>query len=51
MAGAFDGRGWFIERAEELGPALDEALASDAPTILNVMVDPAAEYFPGRHLA
>jgi acetolactate synthase-1/2/3 large subunit len=51
MAGAFDGQGWFVERAEDIGPALDGALASGAPAIVNVMLDPAAEYFPGRHLA
>jgi acetolactate synthase-1/2/3 large subunit len=51
MAGAFDGQGWFVDRAEEIGPALDGALASGAPAIVNVMLDPAAEYFPGRHLA
>jgi acetolactate synthase-1/2/3 large subunit len=54
MAGAFDGQGWFVERPEEIGPALDGALdaarASHAPAIVNVMLDPAAEYFPGRYL-
>jgi acetolactate synthase-1/2/3 large subunit len=50
MGAAFDGRGWFVEHAEEIGPALDGALASGVPAIVNVMLDPAAEYFPGRHL-
>jgi acetolactate synthase-1/2/3 large subunit len=51
MAGAFDGEGYFVETPEQIGPALDAAFASDRPSIVNVMLDPAAEYFPGRHLA
>jgi acetolactate synthase I/II/III large subunit len=51
MAGAFDGEGFYVETAAELGPALDAAFASAHPSIVNVMVDPAAEYFPGRYLA
>jgi len=51
MAGAFDGEGFFVEQSDELGPALDAAFASSHPSIVNVMLDPAAEYFPGRHLA
>jgi acetolactate synthase I/II/III large subunit len=51
MAGAFDGAGFFVERPDEIGPALDAAFASGAPSIINVMVDPAAQYFAGRHLA
>jgi acetolactate synthase-1/2/3 large subunit len=37
-----------VERPEELRPALERALAAQAPAIVNVLVDPAAEYFPGR---
>ena len=51
MAGAFDGEGFFVEQPDEIGPALDAAFASPAPSIVNVMLDPAAEYFAGRHLA
>ncbi len=51
MAPAFDGDGWFVEHPDQIGPALDAAFASDAPSIVNVMLDPAAEYFPGRALA
>jgi acetolactate synthase-1/2/3 large subunit len=50
MAGAFDGEGFFVERPEEIGPALDAAFASAKPSIVNVMLDPAGEYFPGRYL-
>lgn len=48
MAPAFDGEGILVERPEELRPALSRALAAEAPAIVNVLVDPAAEYFPGR---
>ena len=51
MAGVFDGVGFYVETVAELGPALDAAFASDQPSIVNVMLDPAAEYFPGRYLA
>ena len=51
MAGAFDGQGFFVEQSSDIGPALDAAFASDKPSIVNVMVDPAAEYFAGRYLA
>ncbi len=50
MAGAFDGPGFFVERPEQIGPALDAAFGAGAPSIVNVMVDPAGEYFPGRVL-
>ncbi len=50
MGGAFDGSGELLERPEQIGPALDRAFASDKPTILNVVLDPAAEYFAGRYL-
>ena len=51
MAGAFDGEGYFVDRPDQIGPALDAAFVADAPSIVNVMLDPAAEYFVGRHLA
>jgi acetolactate synthase-1/2/3 large subunit len=51
MAEAFDGPGFFVERPEQIGPALDAAFAAGAPAIVNVMCDPAGEYFPGRHLS
>jgi acetolactate synthase-1/2/3 large subunit len=50
MAAAFDGEGFFVEQSAEIGPALDAAFACGAPSIVNVMLDPAADYFPGRHL-
>ncbi len=50
MAAAFDGPGFFVERPEQIGPALDAALASHKPAIVNAMLDPAAEWFAGRWL-
>ena len=31
-------------------PALEQALAAEGPSIVNVLVDPEPEYFPGRFL-
>ncbi|HEV3449683.1 MAG TPA: thiamine pyrophosphate-binding protein [Acidimicrobiia bacterium] len=50
LAGGFDGEGELIERPEEIRPALERALASTAPYIVNALVEPAAEYFGGRYL-
>lgn len=50
LAPGFDGQGHFVERPDQIGPALDAALASQKPAIVNVMLDPAAEWFPGRWL-
>ena len=50
LAEAFDGRGELVERPEQIGPALDRAFSSDKPSILNVVLEPAAEYFAGRYL-
>jgi acetolactate synthase-1/2/3 large subunit len=35
-------RGMRVERAEEIAPALDEALSSGEPTVLDVIADPDA---------
>ena len=48
MAPAFDGEGTFVERPEQLAPALERALGAPHPSIVNVLVDAAGEYFPGR---
>ena len=39
---AFGGHGEHVERPEELAPALERALASGEPAIVNVMLDPLA---------
>jgi acetolactate synthase-1/2/3 large subunit len=48
MAAMWDGIGELVEHADALGPALDRALASSRPAILNVRVDPGPEWFGGR---
>ncbi|MSO78915.1 MAG: thiamine pyrophosphate-binding protein [Acidimicrobiia bacterium] len=50
MAPGFDGEGIFVETPDELGPALDTAFAASTPTIVNVMLDPAAPWYAGRYL-
>jgi acetolactate synthase-1/2/3 large subunit len=35
---ACGGRGWWVERVEQLGPALDEAFASGVPACVNVKI-------------
>jgi acetolactate synthase-1/2/3 large subunit len=54
LAEGFDGEGFYVEHTDQLGAALDAAFAMAGrrkPSIVNVMVDSAAEYFPGRPLA
>ena len=50
LAPGFDGVGEFVERPEQLRPALERALAADTPSIVNVLVEPEPEYFAGRYL-
>lgn len=42
LADAFGGKGFFVTEADQLEPALREALAHDMPTIVNIMIDPRA---------
>ena len=39
---SFGGHGEHVERPDELAPALERALASGEPAIVNVMLDPQA---------
>jgi 2-hydroxyacyl-CoA lyase 1 len=43
---AFGGQGWFVERPDELRPALDKAFASGKPSIVNIMINPSAQRKP-----
>ncbi len=45
---AFGGEGIFVDRLADLGPALDRAFASDAPVLVNVMIDPKAARKPQK---
>jgi 2-hydroxyacyl-CoA lyase 1 len=48
IAEAFGGRGFFVTRPAELGPALKEALTDPRPTIVNVMINPRADRKPQK---
>jgi acetolactate synthase-1/2/3 large subunit len=50
LAPGFDGEGELVERPEQIRPVLERALAATNPFIVNALVEPAAEYFPGRYL-
>jgi len=41
---ALGGDGETVTRADEVGPALDRAFASDVPYLVNVLTDPAIAY-------
>jgi acetolactate synthase-1/2/3 large subunit len=49
VASALGGHGEHVERPEDLGPALERALASGLPACVNVMIDgvPAPTYRAG----
>lgn len=43
---AFGGEGYFVERPEDLRPALERAFASNKPNIVNVMINAQAQRKP-----
>jgi 2-hydroxyacyl-CoA lyase 1 len=43
---AFGGRGWYVERPDDLGPALAAAIADPRPSLVNVMIHPRAQRKP-----
>jgi thiamine pyrophosphate-dependent acetolactate synthase large subunit-like protein len=43
---AFGGEGYYVERTDELRPALDAAMASGKPSVVNVMISPQARRKP-----
>ncbi|CCH72288.1 Acetolactate synthase (fragment) [Nostocoides australiense Ben110] len=44
VASALGGASELVDRPGDIGPALDRALASGTPYLLNVLTDPAAAY-------
>lgn len=50
LAPGFDADGALVERPDQIRPALERALATGTPSIVNVLVDQSPEYFPGRYL-
>lgn len=51
VAEALGGHGDLAEEPEEIGPAIDRALAADAPALVNVLTDPADAYPRSANLA
>ncbi|MHB8670684.1 MAG: thiamine pyrophosphate-binding protein [Acidimicrobiales bacterium] len=50
LAPGFDGYGELVEHAEQFRPALERALSSGGPAILNVVIEPHGAHPPGRYL-
>jgi thiamine pyrophosphate-dependent acetolactate synthase large subunit-like protein len=48
---ALGGAGEVVERADDIGPALDRALAAGAPYVVNVLTDPTDAYPRSSNLA
>ena len=48
MMEAFGGRGFFVEDPADLRKALDESMAHDGPTLVNVAINPKAERKPQK---
>merc|ERR1711879_293202 len=46
---AFGGKGYYVTKPEEIEPAMRDALAQKCPTIVNIMIDPAATRKPQEH--
>ncbi len=46
IAEAFGGLGFFVERPEEIRPAIDKAFASGKTALINIMIDPRAQRRP-----
>lgn len=49
LAEAFGGRGFYVEKPADLRPALDKAMSSGGPAIVNVVLDPRADRKPQEH--
>jgi acetolactate synthase-1/2/3 large subunit len=46
LAELFGARGYYVERAEDIGDALKEAMALDGPSVIEIPVEPIAETVP-----
>jgi acetolactate synthase-1/2/3 large subunit len=42
VVAAFGGHGEYVERAEDLAPAIERALASGKPALVNIMIESIA---------
>lgn len=50
MAAAQGVAGWRVDGAASLKPVLEQAIAADAPALIEVMVDPTTEVSPWPHI-
>jgi acetolactate synthase-1/2/3 large subunit/sulfoacetaldehyde acetyltransferase len=48
FAELFGGRGFYVERPEDLGDALREAMGLDVPSIIEIPIDPQELPIPPR---
>ena len=46
MAEIYGGKGFFVTTNEELGPVLKEALATEKPSIVNIMISAKSQRKP-----
>ncbi len=51
VAEALGAHGDLVEEPEEIGPAIERALAADAPALVNILTDPADAYPRSANLA
>ncbi|MHB8584353.1 MAG: thiamine pyrophosphate-binding protein [Thermoplasmatota archaeon] len=48
VAEALGGRGWLVEDARDIQPAIQEAFACGKPAVINVLIDPATNRGSGK---
>ena len=44
----FGGKGFYVDRIQDLGPALEEAVNAQVPTLIEIPVDPSELPYPAR---
>ena len=49
LAEAFGGAGYYVEKPVDLRPALDKAISSGGPSVVNVLLDARADRKPQEH--
>ena len=50
IAGGYGAHGEFVDRTEDVGPAVERALASGRPAVVQVAVDPTVNAFHAPHV-
>jgi thiamine pyrophosphate-dependent acetolactate synthase large subunit-like protein len=46
MVDIYGGKGYFVTKPEELGPALKDAMAQEKPAIVNIMISARSQRKP-----